>query len=110
MDAIYKRGRDNARTPFQWNDKKNAGFTDGTPWIKVNPNYKDINAEAQLNDENSVFNYYKKLIELRKKHEIIVYGDYTLILEDNDGYLCIYKKTNRMRHLLVICNFSENDC
>lgn len=107
MDAIYKRGRDNARTPFQWNDKKNAGFTDGTPWIKVNPNYVDINAEVQLHDENSVFNYYKKLIELRKKHEIIVYGDYTLILEDN---VDIYAYTRKLADetLLVICNFGEN--
>jgi len=107
MDAIYKRGRDNARTPFQWNDKKNAGFTDGTPWIKVNPNYKDINAQAQINDENSVFNYYKKLIALRKKKEIIVYGDYTLILEDNND---IYAYTRKLKEetLLVICNFSEN--
>ncbi|MBU3190004.1 alpha-glucosidase [Clostridium bowmanii] len=107
MDAIYKRGRDNARTPFQWNDKKNAGFTDGTPWIKVNPNYKNINAQAQLHDENSVFNYYKKLIELRKKYEIIVYGDYTLILEDDvDIYAYIRKLADET--LLVICNFGEN--
>jgi oligo-1,6-glucosidase len=107
MDAIYKRGRDNARTPFQWNDKKNAGFTDGTPWIKVNPNYKDINAEAQLNDENSVLSFYKKLIALRKKHEIIVYGDYTLILEDNKD---IYAYTRKLvdETLLVICNFGDN--
>jgi len=107
MDAIYKRGRDNARTPFQWNNKKNAGFTDGTPWIKVNSNYEQINAEAQLDDENSIYNYYKKLIALRKKHEIIVYGEYTLILEDNED---IYAYTRRLKEetLLVICNFSHN--
>jgi len=107
MDAIYKIGRDNARTPFQWNNKKNAGFTDGTPWIKVNPNYEQINAEAQLDDENSIYNYYKKLIALRKKHEIIVYGEYTLILEDNED---IYAYTRRLKEetLLVICNFSHN--
>jgi oligo-1,6-glucosidase len=107
MDAIYKRGRDNARTPFQWNNKRNAGFTDGNPWIKLNPNYKDVNAEAQLDDENSIFNYYKKLISLRKKHEIIVYGDYTLILEDNLDIYAYIRKLNE-ETLLVICNFSEN--
>jgi len=107
MDAIYKRGRDNARTPFQWNDKNNAGFTDGTPWIKVNPNYKYINAESQLEDENSIFNYYKKLIMLRKRHEIIVYGDYNLILEDNKDIYAYTRKFND-ELLLVICNFCEN--
>lgn len=107
MDSIYKRGRDNARTPFQWNSKENAGFTEGTPWIKVNPNYKDINAESQLQDDNSVFNYYKKLIALRKKQEIIVYGDYTLILEDNKEIYAYTRKLNE-ETLLVICNFCEN--
>ena len=68
-----------------------------TPWIKVNPNYNDINAEAQLHDENSIFNYYKKLIALRKKHEIIVYGDYNLILEDNKD---IYAYTRKLRKRL----------
>lgn len=107
MDSIYKRGRDNARTPFQWNDKINAGFTDGIPWIKINPNYNYINAEAQLEDENSIFNYYKKLIALRKNREIIVYGEYALILGNNKD---IYAYTRKLKDetLLVICNFYEN--
>ncbi|MGP7819826.1 alpha-amylase family glycosyl hydrolase, partial [Niallia sp. 01092] len=79
MESIYVRGRDNARTPFQWDDSTNAGFTTGTPWINVNPNYTEINAEKAIKDPNSVFQYYKKLIKLRKEHEIIVYGDYELI-------------------------------
>lgn len=107
MDAIYKRGRDNARTPFQWNDKINAGFTEGTPWIKVNPNYEDINAEAQLEDENSIYNYYKKLIALRKNHEIIVYGEYTLIIDEHKDIYAYIRKLKE-ETLLVICNFSEN--
>ena len=107
MSAIYKRGRDNARTPFQWNNKKNAGFTDGTPWIKVNPNYNYINAESQLKDKDSIFNYYKKLIALRKSHEIIVYGTYSLILFDNKD-LYAYTRNLKDETLLVICNFSGN--
>ncbi|MGH4120313.1 glycoside hydrolase family 13 protein [Clostridium sp.] len=107
MDCIYKRGRDNARTPFQWNDKKNAGFTEGTPWIKVNPNYEHINVMVQLQDENSILNYYKKLIALRKNNEIIVHGEYALILKDNkDIYAYIRKLADEI--LLVICNFHEN--
>lgn len=106
MEAIYKRGRDNARTPFQWNDSENAGFTKGTPWIKVNPNYKSINAKEQINDKNSVFNYYKKLIDLRKKYEIVVYGKYELILGDDEKVYAYLRKLNN-EILLVICNFSN---
>ena len=74
MSSIYAKGRDNARTPIQWDDSKNAGFTTGEPWIKVNPNYKEINAKSQLNYENSIFNYYKKLIKIRKTNPIVVNG------------------------------------
>jgi len=107
MTAIYNRGRDNARTPFQWNNKENAGFTVGTPWIKTNPNYDYINVEVQLKDEISILNYYKKLITLRKNHEIIVYGEYNLISENNNE---IYAYTRKLgcETLLVICNFFEN--
>jgi len=108
MEAIYKRGRDNARTPFQWDDSKNAGFTKGTPWIKVNPNYKTINAKSQIDTENSVFNYYRKLITLRKKYEIIAYGKYELILNDDESIYAYLRKLNN-ETLLVMCNFtSEN--
>lgn len=108
MEAIYKRGRDNARTPFQWDDSENAGFTKGTPWIKVNPNYKTINAKAQIDDENSVFNYYRKLIELRKKYEIIAYGKYELILDDDENIYAYLRKLNN-ETLLVMCNFSDKN-
>lgn len=108
MKVIYKRGRDNARTPFQWDSSENAGFTSGTPWIKVNPNYKIINAKAQINDENSVFNYYRKLIDLRKKYEIIVYGKYELILDDDKNIYAYLRKLNN-ETLLVICNFSSEN-
>lgn len=108
MEAIYKRGRDNARTPFQWDDSGNAGFTSGTPWIKVNPNYKYINAKAQVDDENSVFNYYRKLISLRKQYEIIVNGKYELILDDDENiYAYLRKLKNEI--LLVMCNFSDKN-
>ena len=105
---ICHKSRDNARTPMQWDDSKNAGFTTGTPWIAVNPNYTKINAKEQVTRENSVFNYYKKLISLRKEYEIIVYGDYNLLLpEDSD--LFVYERSLDGKKLLVVCNFSENE-
>ena len=79
MRFIGLRGRDNARTPMQWDDSKNAGFTSGTPWIKVNPNYKEVNAAAERKDPDSVFCYYQKLIALRKREAVMVYGSYCLL-------------------------------
>lgn len=102
------KSRDNARTPFQWNDEKNGGFTDGTPWIMVNPNYTEINAKEQRMREDSVFHYYKKLIQLRKEHEVIVYGTYDLLLPE-DKELYVYTRTLERTKLLVICNFSEKE-
>lgn len=81
MRSIYAKGRDNARTPMQWDDTENAGFTDGTPWIRVNDNYKEINAKAQINDPDSIFSCYKKLIQLRKEYSVLVDGDFDLLLE-----------------------------
>ncbi|GIM29123.1 alpha-glucosidase [Clostridium polyendosporum] len=107
MTAIYAKSRDNARTPMQWDDNENAGFTTGTPWIKVNPNYKQINVNSQLYDKNSIFNYYKKLISIRKQSEIVVYGTYDLILE-NHQEIYAYTRTLGDQKLLVICNFTEN--
>ena len=90
MYAIRAKARDNARTPMQWNAEKNAGFTEGTPWYRVNPNYKEINVEQALADPESVFYHYQKLIQLRKEHEVMVYGTYQLLFpEDEDLY--IYK-------------------
>ncbi len=107
MGYLRYKSRDNARTPFQWNDEENAGFTTGTPWIMVNPNYKEINAREQMVRADSVFNYYKKLIRLRKENEIIVYGSYDLLLPD-DPELYVYTRTLGDEKLLVICNFYGN--
>ncbi|MBN1037223.1 alpha-glucosidase [Clostridium botulinum] len=107
MEGIHDRGRDNARTPMQWNSSVNAGFTTATPWIKVNPNYNEINAESQIDDKDSIFNYYKELIKIRKDNEIIVYGNYDLILEDSEE-IYAYVRTLNEEQLLVICNFSSN--
>ena len=104
MESIYTKGRDNARTPMQWNDSENAGFTSGEPWMKVNPNYKEINAELQLDDENSIFNFYKKLIKIRKENPVAVYGKYDLILDDNKEIFA-YTRTLKNEQLLIICNF-----
>ncbi len=106
MEGVHLRGRDNARTPMQWNDSANAGFTTGTPWIRVNPNYVDINVEKALQDKNSVFYYYQKLIKLRKDNPIIVYGDYEEILRDSES-IFTYVRTLGSEKLLVILNFYE---
>ncbi len=106
MRFICKKGRDNARTPMQWDDSENAGFTTGTPWIGVNPNYKEINTKAALADENSIFYYYKKLIALRKEEPILVYGHYELLEPDNES-LYVYTRTLDEQKLLVICNFTK---
>lgn len=105
---ISYKGRDNARTPVQWDDSQNAGFTTGTPWIPVNPNYTEINAKEQLGRRDSVFHYYKELIRLRKEHAIIVYGQYELLNPENEEVYAYRRKLNG-QELLVICNFSEND-
>lgn len=108
MKAIYTKGRDNARTPMQWDSSENAGFTEGTPWIKLNPNYKEINVEQAIKDKDSVFYYYQKLIKLRKENEIIVYGDVKLILEEDESIFA-YIRTLGNEKLLVIFNFYENE-
>ena len=93
---------------MQWNDGPEAGFTDAVPWIAVNPNYIEINAEKELADENSVFHYYRKLIELRKNYEIIVYGSYELILKE-DTRVFAYVRSLGNEQLLVVCNFSDEE-
>lgn len=105
---ISYKGRDNARTPVQWDDSDNAGFTTGTPWIPVNPNYTEINAKEQLGRKDSVFHYYKELIRLRKEHEIIVYGQYELLAPESEEVFA-YKRSLNGQELLVICNFTEKE-
>lgn len=107
MAAIGYKGRDNARTPMQWDDSAYAGFSTANPWIMVNPNYTKINAKDQVNRKDSVFKYYQKLIKLRHESELIVYGTYDLILDD-DKDIYAYIRTLGDKKLIVYCNFSEN--
>lgn len=108
MRYIRLRGRDNARTPMQWDDGANAGFTTGTPWIMVNPNYTEINAKTEMEDPDSVFRYYQKIIGLRKKEKVMVYGTYQLLDPDNEK-LYVYTRTLDNEKLLVICNLTEEE-
>lgn len=104
MKSIYAKGRDNARTPMQWNDEKNAGFTFGTPWIAVNDNYKEINVKKAMEDDNSVLHFYQKLIKIRKDIACIRYGDYKPLLND-DGDIASYVRNYNGQAILVIANF-----
>jgi oligo-1,6-glucosidase len=105
MKDIWQVSRDNARTPMQWNSNKNAGFTDVTPWIKVNSNYKQVNVENELKDSSSIVNFYKKLISLRKQHKSIIDGEFKLILED-DPKIFAYIRENKCEKILIVANFS----
>lgn len=108
MRSIHAKGRDNARTPMQWDGSKNAGFTVGEPWLKVNPNYLQINAAGECNTADSVFAYYKALIALRKKYPIFAEGDYQLLMGD-DPDVFAYKRTWKDQTLYVICNFRAKE-
>ena len=105
LKILHAKSRDNARTPMQWDAGDQAGFTTGTPWIKVNPNYTDINVSQALEDHDSVFYYYRKLIQLRKQHPLIVYGKYDLILPEHEQ-IYAFTRTMDNERLLVILNFS----
>ena len=105
---ICYKGRDNARTPMQWDDSGQAGFTTGTPWIGVNPNYKEINAKEQMGRPDSVFCYYQKLIALRRQYDIIVYGDYELLLPESEE-IYAYLRTYGEEKLLTVCNFTDRE-
>ena len=105
MENMHARSRDNARTPMQWDATEQAGFTTGTPWIRVNPNYPQINTEQALADPNSVFHYYQRLIQLRRTNATIIYGQYDLILPDNEQ-IYAFTRTLDFDHLLVLLNFS----
>ncbi|MBN8192648.1 alpha-glucosidase [Bacillus sp. NTK074B] len=105
MKSIYIKGRDNARTPMQWNSRSQGGFTEGEPWISINPNYTEINAESALNDSGSIFFHYQKLIALRKQHDIIPYGSFELHYADHP-YVYAYTRTYENEKILVLCNVS----
>ena len=108
MKCLMLRSRDNARTPMQWDTSAQAGFTDGEPWIKVNPNYKEINAAQQLKDPNSIFHYYQKLISLRKEKDIIVYGEFEPLYRDDEQIFAYTRKLDQEK-LLTVCNFTDKN-
>lgn len=107
MESIYRRGRDNARTPMQWTNGENAGFTEGTPWLPVNENHRFIHAEAALADPDSVFHYYRRLIALRKTYEVFREGKFRLLLP-SDPHIFAYLRETQTQTVLVICNFSAD--
>ncbi|MCD7968719.1 MAG: alpha-glucosidase [Clostridiaceae bacterium] len=111
MRSIHAKGRDNARTPMQWSGGEGAGFTTGTPWIRINDNYREINAETEAADPWSVFHYYKRLIHLRKEYPVFVHGSFRLLLEDDPNIFAYVREWEGVR-LLVLCNFfgSEIEC
>lgn len=100
--------RDNARTPMQWTSGENAGFTDGEPWINVNPNKREINVEAERKDEDSVLQFYRKLISLRKEHKVLIYGNYKPILEEDEEIFGFLREENKEATLTMLNFSSEN--
>ena len=100
--------RDNARSPMQWDETENAGFTDGKPWYRVNPNYKEINVEAALQDPDSIFYYYQKLIRLRHREKIVVYGRFVPLLEESEE-IYAYRREYEGQTLLVAANWTERE-
>ena len=105
LASVHRQSRDNARTPMQWDDSENAGFTTGTPWFAVNDNFSEINVKSAVSDENSVFYFYKRLIALRKEHPVFREGDFTL-LEPEDETLFAYIRAAKTERLLIVCNFA----
>lgn len=107
LAGLRAHGRDNARTPMQWDGTANAGFTTGTPWLPVNPNYVTINAEAQRRDPASVYHHYRRLIALRHDDPVVVHGDFTMLLPDDEQ---VYAFTRRWadQELLVVVNVSSD--
>jgi len=107
LENEKKVGRDNGRTPFQWDDTKNAGFTTGAPWLKVNPNYKSINVASEEKDPNSVLNYFRKMVQLRKREKTLIYGKYTLLDAENPDVYS-YLRSDEQNKILVLLNFSSH--
>ena len=108
MASLYARSRDNARTPMQWDTSAHGGFTEGTPWLTENPNYREINAADQVADPDSVFHYYRRLIALRKTYPVFVHGDFTLLEPDHPN-LFVYRRRLDGQALLVICNYGGGE-
>ncbi len=108
MESIYAKSRDNARTPMQWSNEANAGFTTGEPWLSVNPNYHEINARSQVEDADSVFHCYRRLIRLRKEYRVFAEGDFRMLLKE-DAAVFAYTRNSREGQLLVVCNFYGKD-
>lgn len=109
MKIVMERSRDNGRTPMQWSDEINGGFSKGTPWIESIKNYKEINVKNQIDDEDSIFNYYRKLIALRKEHRVIALGK-TIPLAENDKNVYMFKRVLENEELLVVTNFYNVEC
>ncbi|PAK52039.1 alpha-glucosidase [Paenibacillus sp. 7541] len=107
LDYLGKRSRDQGRTPMQWNADREAGFTSGTPWIKVNPNYTEINVENNMRDEHSVLQFYRKLIALRRQYSALVYGFYEELCEDSAD-IGMYRRTHEGETFIVVCNFTAD--
>ena len=108
LSSINKKGRDNSRRPMQWDKSKNAGFTNGKPWLALNPNYPTINVLNDQQNQNSIFTYYKNLIQLRKENDLIVYGEYKELLPD-DKQLYVYERTYNGETWLIVVNFYKNE-
>ncbi|EQB37718.1 MULTISPECIES: glycoside hydrolase family 13 protein [Virgibacillus] len=108
MEIIWKNGRDNSRTPMQWSSQEKAGFTTGTPWMKINPNYRNINVAAQIKDPTSIYHYYKQLIQLRKQHPVFIYGKYDLSLADHDKVYA-YTRTDGNQQMFIMVNLFEEE-
>ncbi len=106
MQNVHKMGRDNARTPMHWTDEKNAGFSDAAPWIKVNPNYTDINVEDQERNSESILNFYRKMVQFRKDNPTLVYGEYESI-QNNHQHIYAYRRWDDVNEFLVVLNFSD---
>lgn len=108
LEILSNTSRDNARTPMQWDDSLNAGFTTGKPWLKVNDNYKTINVENQIKDENSIYSHYKKLISLKKNNKTLTHGEFKLVLEDDKHVFAYLRELDNERYL-ILSNLSEHE-
>ncbi len=108
LKAVHQQGRDNARTPMQWDDSSSAGFTTGIPWLKLNPNYPDINVKDAVAKENSIFHFYRKILAFRKANPTLIYGNLEIMLPESE-ILFAYRRWNEVDDFLVLLNFSDDD-